>query len=92
MDIKDFERWYRDLEKIDISNLTCLYITKQQLHRVCTEFKKGTHETYGYRVHISGVGETFVVAKNISEAMDKIESLTDANYTFIHNKSFPCII
>jgi hypothetical protein len=45
-----------------------------------------------YYVHISGMGETCIVAENIADAMDKIEKLTDANYTFIFNKSLPCII
>lgn len=45
-----------------------------------------------YYVHISGMGETCVVAENIADAMDKIEKLTDANYTFIFNRSLPCII
>lgn len=45
-----------------------------------------------YYVHISGMGETCIVAENIADAMDKIEKLTDANYTFIFNRSLPCIV
>lgn len=45
-----------------------------------------------YYVHIAGQGETCVVAENIADAMDKIEKLTEANYTFIFNRSLPCII
>ena len=45
-----------------------------------------------YYVHIAGQGETCVVAENIADAMDKIENLTEANYTFIFNRSLPCII
>ena len=45
-----------------------------------------------YYVHIAGQGETCVVAENIADAMDKIEKLTESNYTFIFNRSLPCII
>ena len=45
-----------------------------------------------YYVHIAGQGETCVVAENIADAMDKIEKLTEADYTFIFNRSLPCII
>ena len=45
-----------------------------------------------YRVNVKGRGEMIIVAKNIAEACDKIENITDESYSFIHTRSFECAI
>ena len=44
-----------------------------------------------YYVKLEDMGYTCVVAENIAQAMAKIESITNANYEFVHHHSIACI-
>ena len=44
-----------------------------------------------YYVKLEDMGYTCVIAENIAQAMDKIESITNAKYEFVHQHSIACI-
>ena len=44
-----------------------------------------------YYVNLEDMGYTCVVAENTAQAMDKIESITNAKYEFVHHHSIACV-